>query len=156
VVLAVRRQDLDALVIRVRDVNEAFAVDRQPGGVLELTGALAVAAVGGQVFRVRAELLDPVVARVEDVEVAGAVDGDGRRHEESQVLVGRVDVAERADGFERHLGRLAPGPGPGVADELGAVRGLGLLAGGESGRQREREGNDDEGSGFHALFSLIH
>ena len=154
VVVAVRRQNLDALVVRVGDIKEAFVIKGQPDGVIELAGPLAFAPKGRQVFPLGAELLDAVVAGVENEEIAGAVDGDGRRHVEGHILVGRFDVAERADGLERHFRGFAPGSWAGIVDELDAVHGLDLLAGESKHRGQNDRGDDQDGLCSHARFSL--
>src|SRR5437773_12436579 len=63
------RELLDALVVRIRDVEVPAPVGRYALGVMELAVARAVASPRGEEGAARVELLDAVVAVVRDVDV---------------------------------------------------------------------------------------
>src|SRR5436309_2362570 len=64
---------LDAVVVRIRDVDVPAPVGRHAVGVLELAVARAVASPGGDEGAARVELLNAVVAVVRDVDVPAPV-----------------------------------------------------------------------------------
>src|SRR5438034_5462933 len=67
------RELLDALVVRIRDVDVPAPVGRYALGVMELAVARAVASPRGEEGAARVELLDAVVAVVCDVDVPAPV-----------------------------------------------------------------------------------
>src|SRR5205823_12094306 len=67
------RELLDALVVRIRDVDVPAPVGRYALGEMELAVARAVASPRGEEGAARVELLDAVVAVVCDVDVPAPV-----------------------------------------------------------------------------------
>ena len=70
---------LDAVVVRVGDVDVPVAVDGDRGRLGEFTGADPALAPLLEKAPVGVEHLDAVVFAVDDVHVAGGVDGDAGR-----------------------------------------------------------------------------
>src|SRR5437773_11728789 len=77
------RELLDALVVRIRDVDVPAPVGRYAVGEMELAVARAVASPGREEGAARVELLDAVVAVVCDVDVPAPV---------GRYAVGEVEV----------------------------------------------------------------
>src|SRR5436190_15320607 len=86
---------LDAIVVRVRDVDVPAPVRGHALGIPELPIARAVAAPHGEDVAVRVELLDAVVVPVRDVDVPAPVG----RHAvgEVELAVARAGAPPRGD-----------------------------------------------------------
>jgi hypothetical protein len=72
------RELLDAVVIRIRNVHVAVAIERHGGGVAKLPGSPTEASEDPQTPTCRRNYLDLIVAPVGDIEVSLSVDCQAR------------------------------------------------------------------------------